>query len=383
MNLLNPRTRILAYSLCVVALLHSGLRSAVAQQFLPVTTGVYRIPFADGTDYTFTNDHTNHPASLNRVDIVAQGSTLGTVVAAGAGWIRVIVENNDTVCPDACGGSNDCDGDGVTTARENQTAQAQACGSYSGPSTFCCETDFESNGGDCPGAGTCAAANNFVWIEHPNGEWTKYTHMLFGSVGQGLDNNGNPGAGRFVGEFVAAGTSLGIEGDVGYASGPHVHFEVGRPHHVRLDPPAGDDTDSPPDGVQDWFSNGFLVGDGVTDDVDNDGTDDLNRQNRIAVFCQAGIPVDNDSGTANPCNDACDAPQPDLSGTTISAGTVFHTQVSGEAGNPNGDFIIRAFAGAGVRAGTRVRLAPGFHAELNSYFSAAPGACDSPGGTGE
>jgi hypothetical protein len=356
---------------------------AIAQQPLPVSTGVYRLPFADGTDIQFANDHRNHPAVLNRVDIVSQGSGAFTVVAAAAGWIRVIVENNDTFCPDRCGGSNDCDGDGTTTAQENQQAQDQACGSYSGASTFCCETDFEGNGGNCPGAGTCSAANNFVWIEHPNGEWTKYTHMLRGTVGQGTDNNGDPGAGRFVGEFVAAGTPLGIEGDVGYASGPHVHFEVAVPNHVRLDPSPGPDADSPPDGPGDWFSNGFLVSDGVTDDVDGDGSDDVNRQNRIGVFCGVGFAVDNDEATANPCNDVCDTPTPDLSGITVTAGNIFHTQVAGTADNPSGDFIIRANAGAGVRAGTRVTLSPGFHAELNSYFSAAIGACDSPGGTGE
>jgi hypothetical protein len=359
-------------------------RAAIAQQPLPVSKGVYRLPFADGTSVTFSNDHTNHPTTLNRVDMSGQGNGPFTVVAAGAGWVRIIVENNDTFCPNACGNNNDCNGDGVTTATENQQAQTQACSGYAGASTFCCERQFEANGGNCPGAGTCQGGpNNYVWMEHPNGEWTKYTHMLRGTVGQGTDNNGNPGAGRFVGEFIGAGTPLGIEGDVGLASGPHVHFEVAVPMHVQLDPPAGVDPDSPPDTINEWFSGGFLVGDGITDDVDGDGSDDVIRQNRIPVFCQIGVAVDNDNNTANPCNDACDAADPDLSGVTIAPGTVFHDQTATTIGHPSGDLVIRAFSGAALRAGTRVTLSPGFHAELNSYFSASTGGCDTPGGTGE
>ena len=56
-------------------------------------------------------------------------------------------------------------------------------------------------------------------MQHTNGEWTKYTHLRTGTVGVF-------GFGRFVGEFIPAGTPLGIEGDIGIASGPHVHFEA-------------------------------------------------------------------------------------------------------------------------------------------------------------
>jgi len=358
----------------------AGLSLAMDPQPLPVSKGVYRLPFADGTDITFVNDHTNHPAALNRIDIAGQGSTAYTVVAAAAGWIRVISENNDTKCPDACGPNNDCNGDGVTTAQENQQAQQIACGSYAGPSTFCCEKDFEANGGICPGSGTCQPVpnncatnvpNNFVWIEHSNGEWTKYTHMRRGSVGQGMDNNGNPGAGRFVGEYVGAGTPLGIESDVGLASGPHVHFEVAAPDYVENGTAA------------DFFCQGFLVNDGVSDDVDGDGTDDVNRQNRIPVFCQVGFATAGGTATAGPCNDVCDDAQSDLSGVTIASGSIFYDQDPYTISHPNGDFVVRANSGASVRAVNRVTLSPGFHAEPGSCFSASIGLCDSPGGTGE
>jgi hypothetical protein len=386
---MHPRP-MLPHAVAVLTVLISGAGALVAQQPLPVSKGVYRLPYQDGTDVRFSNDHTNHPTTLNRVDMTGQGTSPFVVVAAAAGWIRIIVENNDTFCPNACGPNNDCDGDGVTTPQENQQAQQIACGNYSGPSTFCCERDFEANGGTCPGAGTCqGGANNFVWMEHINGEWSKYTHMLQGSIGPGPDVNGNPGAGRFEGEFVAAGTPLGLEGDVGFASGPHVHFEAAVPNYVELLAElqtlnaTESDPDFPPATTDDWFSNGFLVGDGVIDDVDGDGTDDVNRQNRIPVFCQVGFASTGDVNTAGPCNDQCDDPIPDLSGITVAAGSVFHVQVPDTMGNPNGDFVIQPFAGAAIRAGTRVTLSPGFRAEGDSYFSASIGACDTPGGVGE
>jgi hypothetical protein len=379
----------------IALLFQAGSGTLIAQQPLPVSKGVYRLPYQDGTSVRFSNDHTNHPTTLNRVDMTGQGTAPFVVVAAAAGWIRIIVENRDTFCPNACGATattpeNDCDGDGVTTPQDNQQAQQNACGNYNGATTFCCERDFEANGGTCPGAGTCLnGPNNFVWIEHPNGEWTKYTHMLRGSVGPGTDNNGNPGAGRFEGEFVAAGTPIGIEGDVGFASGPHVHFEVGVPNYVELlaELQALNAVESDPDfpfaTTDDWFNNGFLVGDGVVDDVDGDGTDDVNRQNRIPVFCQVGFANAGDINTAGPCNDQCDDPISDLSGFAIVPGSIFYSQVPATMGNPNGDFVIQPFAGAAIRAGTRVTLSPGFRALGDSYFSASIGACDTPGGIGE
>lgn len=206
--------------LSFLSLLGVGHVLAQDPQPLPVSKGVYRLPYANGTSVRFSNDHTNHPTTLNRVDMSGQGGGPFTVVSAGAGRIILIVENNDTTCPNhpkitpPIPNNHDLDGDGTTTPLENQQMQQAACGGYNGSSTFCCERHFENNGGNCPGAGTCRnVPNNFIWIEHPNGEWTKYTHMQRGSVGQGTDNNGNPGAGRVVGQFVNAGTSLRIEGD--------------------------------------------------------------------------------------------------------------------------------------------------------------------------
>jgi murein DD-endopeptidase MepM/ murein hydrolase activator NlpD len=65
--------------------------------------------------------------------------------------------------------------------------------------------------------------NNYVWIEHADGEWSKYTHFQTGSV---------TGRGHQAGDFVNAGTILGREGDVGQAGGDHLHFEIAVPDSI-------------------------------------------------------------------------------------------------------------------------------------------------------
>jgi murein DD-endopeptidase MepM/ murein hydrolase activator NlpD len=63
--------------------------------------------------------------------------------------------------------------------------------------------------------------NDYVWIAHPNGEWTNYSDLAQHSVTQG--------AGLKVGDRVEAGTYLGTEDAVGCAMLKHVHFEVAIP----------------------------------------------------------------------------------------------------------------------------------------------------------
>jgi murein DD-endopeptidase MepM/ murein hydrolase activator NlpD len=67
--------------------------------------------------------------------------------------------------------------------------------------------------------------NNYVWIAHPNGEWSNYSHLARGSV---------TGKARLkVGDQVAAGQYLGDEDAVGCAMLKHLHFEVARPDPAR------------------------------------------------------------------------------------------------------------------------------------------------------
>lgn len=282
--------------LCLLAgaLLPAALFAAFAGS-LPVSKGVYRIPYADGTTVRFNNDHTNHPTTLNRIDMGGTSGGPYTIVAAGDGWIRFLVDTN---------------------------TQSQ-----------------------CTGQPGCA--NNYVWIEHTNGEWSKYTHFATGSV---------TAQGRFVGEFVTSGTPLGRQGDIGFADGPHLHFEVAVPN----------DPDNPID------SAGFLVGDGDA------STTNYNRQNRIPVFCDVGFAVDGNQVEADDCNVACNSDE--LVGAGVADNQIRHVQADQEVETINNvPHIVAAGGGEALRAGQRVTLAPGFRAVVGSYFSASIGACDDPG----
>lgn len=134
-----------------------------------VSTLRYRLPYADGTKIEVAADARTHDPPT-AFDLVAQGGfgfRRHRVVAAQDGVVRIVVDGRSANC---------CDGE---------------CG------------------------------NNYVWIEHAGGEWSKYSHLATDSV--------TDDAGLSVGDEVAAGTFLGFESDVGRACGVHLHFEVGVP----------------------------------------------------------------------------------------------------------------------------------------------------------
>ncbi|HMQ59824.1 MAG TPA: M23 family metallopeptidase [Flavilitoribacter sp.] len=133
-----------------------------------LSEGTYRIPYANGTKVKVTRDHCTH-SPKNRIDMRGTGGQGPyRVVAAQSGVIRFISDGNSANC---------CDG---------------------------------------------SCANNYVWIQHSNGEWTKYSHLTTGSV--------TGDAGLSVGDQVSIGAFLGYEGDVGRACGVHLHFEVAVPN---------------------------------------------------------------------------------------------------------------------------------------------------------
>lgn len=166
----------------------------------PPSQGRYRLPFADGTGVSVFDDARTH-RPLGRVDLVGEGDgKLYRVVAAAAGRVVAIQDRWS----------------------EQQSGRAAAL-----------------------------CHNNYVWIAHPNGEWTGYSHLVHGSV--------TGAAGLKAGMRVRAGQLLGFEGAVGCAMLDHVHFEVAIPA-----PGAGID------------AGGFLL--------DNDG----GRRNRDPRFC--GVP---------------------------------------------------------------------------------------------
>ncbi len=129
--------------------------------------GVYRIPYDDGTTVKISNDFLTHKP-LGRIDMSGKGGSNYKIVAAADGAIPILSRQ------------------------------------------FSAQVDSDS-GAPC--------TNNYVWIEHANGEWTKYSRMQ--------KDSSTKKAKLKVGQFVKAGTYLGDEGKVGCASGNHLHFEVG------------------------------------------------------------------------------------------------------------------------------------------------------------
>ena len=289
---------------------------------LPVSKGRYRIPYANNTQVRANNDHTNHPASLNRIDVGGRGGGPYTIVAAAPGWLRLIEDDNTLWCPSVSAG--------------NPTP----CGNL--PLSVCCPRSNLNP----PCEANCR--NNFVWIEHTNGEWTKYSHMNTGSVAAN---------GHQLNDFVQSGAALGIEGQIGLASGPHLHFEVARPN----------------DGIGSFSASGFLVDDG------DPSTTDYDRQNRIAAYCTGpGSPIwlDGEDRIAANCPNACIASQ--APADVIGAGEVIHRQANLIA--PTAAHRVQGGGGEALFAATRITLIPGFRASAQAYFSAAIGPCNSPGG---
>lgn len=129
----------------------SALQLAGQPQF-ELSRNVYRVPYSNGITVTVNNDHYTHDP-LGRYDLKGSGfgGSCGVaypIVAAAEGIIRRIVDNNNV------------------------------------------------HGPDC--SSNCTQYNNYVWIEHANGEWTKYSHMKYQSTT--ID------AGLSVGDQVCAGT---------------------------------------------------------------------------------------------------------------------------------------------------------------------------------
>jgi hypothetical protein len=205
------RRRTLGISIGVAALM-VGLLAVVppagaAHGTYATTQGVYRIPYEDGVDVTVSFDHHDHGGpngNRNRVDMVGDVAGFDIVAAAG-GWIRGIVDKN---------GNDGGNGDGVD---KNGAAQNDAL-------EHSCVDAQDMNGNSIPNSvvvGLCQDYNNYVWIEHPNGEWSKYTHLATGSV---VAN------GWSVGDWIDAGEVIGTESDVGRAGGRHLHHEIALPN---------------------------------------------------------------------------------------------------------------------------------------------------------
>ena len=259
--------------------------SANGQPDFSLSNGVYRIPYTDGTDVRITRDHLNHTPP-GRIDMIGiNGAAPYKIVAAGNGTIRHIDDTHENV---------DCDG------------------------------------------GDCAPCNNYVWIEHPNGEWTKYTHFIKGSVNA---------LGWEVDDVVCVGDYLGDEGDIGCASGDHLHFEVAVP----------DDINDPFDPV-----GGFI-----------------NGVNLIPVICgiDGNVFTDDSEYIAGPC-DPVDC-QADLSLNDVAFPNVFVHMATNSISSGGASTVTTGAAGL-FQAEGFIHLSPDFQVALGSEFNARIGECNKP-----
>ncbi|HSJ06553.1 MAG TPA: PKD domain-containing protein [Longimicrobiales bacterium] len=166
---------------------------AFAHGSFTTSDGIYRIPYENGSLVRITRDHHTH-TPVNRIDMAGDDPGF-VIVAAASGTIRAIVDRH---------GNSPGAGDNLSAngTQPNNDAAEHSCQDNSTV------------------VGSCSDYNNYVWIEHPNGEWTKYTHFGTGTV---------TANGWQVGDWIESGEALGIESDIGFASGRHLHFEVARP----------------------------------------------------------------------------------------------------------------------------------------------------------
>lgn len=358
----------------------------------PVSKGVYRLPYPNGVNVQMMQDHTTH-SPRNRIDMRAATPAIA-IVAAAAGTVRVVVDEHETACirtPSGALSAFDTNGNGTVSNAELQAAFnatrpvirnrnrttilnafTVACNNYSKSTKYCCVRSVGAIGQTCqwmgaPAGATCAAGtdgdgpNNYVWLEHPNGEWTKYTHIERGTAtvasrrpAQAPTVNGQKQT-LSVGMYVPAGYPLGIESDVGIAVGRHLHFEV-----------AGIDSTAEID-AQGWL-------------LDVDGVAGRNLRNRAPAFCQVGMFRNGETRKAVKCTDFCDFPDVVFNAEITPANSPQLMQVSNTM---TSKASIGANSGLTLRAGEKITLQPGFNTANGGFFAAEIGACDAPGGTGD
>ena len=260
-------------------------------QHYEFTDGLYRIGYEDNVDIFVVSDVYTHDP-LGKYDIVTDAND-PDIVAAADGWVRWIVENH----------SDDCHPQG--------------------------------DGNPC-----CWWKNNYVVIEHPNGEWSQYTH---------IQTNSATNAGIAVGDWVTVGTPIGIEGTVGCSTGDHLHLEVSRPYNPNF----------PFDTV-----GGFL-----------------NNLGEMLIPVTCGIQphspwlYDSAERTSSPCDDNCQAAWEVNNSVGNGAGFIARADEFIVTGTTN-DVVFSPGSTTQFRAGDYVILKPGFHVQAGAKFAAILKNCN-------
>lgn len=313
---------VLTIGLLFVILAASRPASATHDPNFPVSAATYRIPYADGTQLRVTNDHHQHgggnlPGDGNdRIDMVADMPAPGTVVAAASGTIRAIVDIHGN--SNGLGDGQDINGNSGATLL-NGTAHSDAAEhscrdaneDANNNQTLDPGEDLNANGTletrvpNSTVIGICQNYNNYVWIEHPNGEWSKYTHMSTGSVPNSLS----------VGDTVLVGQPLGIEADIGSASGPpgcmgppstvgcgrHLHHEIALPTNPNDTTPfSGPFVSDPSFAGGGYSAGGFIQGTNLVPTV----CDIANN-----LYADGTSSPGNNTYTANPCTNTAPTAQ--------------------------------------------------------------------------
>ena len=279
-----------------IPILNIGLLLIVCQsinaQYLPrFSEGLYRVPYEDAQQINVGSDVWTH-SPLGKYDMWSSSADK-LIVAAANGWIRGIQESFNV-----------------------------ACWSQDSAGNVTC----------------CWDKNNYVIIEHPNGEFSGYTHVKFNSVSQ---------QGISLNQWVSVGTPIGVEGNVGCSTGRHLHFEVSRP----LDP-----------------NNAFQPVGGF-----------LNNELLIPVICGIGINqswfVAGGVYSSSPCSDNCDETANFSQSLFIEDETVIRANQLIQ--NTNNLDVTYAFGSvAQFRSGVEIILRPGFTVSEGAKFEALIKSCN-------
>lgn len=279
-----------------------GIFKGSSQPTFELSRNVYRLPYDNGTVMIVGRDHFTHTSP--DVDVTGRYDLNGTlqtgncssyrIVSAAAGIVRRVVDNHNTTCA------------------------------------------------------SCSDDNNYVWIEHANGEWTKYTHMKQYSA--------SVTAGIAEGDTVCAGTFLGYECQIGAASGRHLHFEVRHPND--------------PNNVVISVNGGFMAR--------QDAAHFVPVINTISKHYME----DGDTWLAS-SSTTCTSTNITVPISTI-VNNAFKIHMASSTIITNSNSVIFQNGANGVfHAGTSVTFTPGFNAQPGSYFHAKIGGCSTtafPGG---
>lgn len=265
-----------------------------AQPPFEMSRNVYRVPYANGTDVEITSDHYTHNP-VGRYDMVGYGNGSSCtsnyrIVAAASGVVRRVVDTH------------------------------------------------HMHGADCNGD-QCTDFNNYIWIEHANGEWTKYTHIMNSSalVTAGLNED----------DCITAGQFIGYECDIGKATWPHLHFEVLHPNDTAI--------------IQISVAGGFMA----------------DAAHRIPVFCGIGknyFEAD-DELTAASCGKCKALSNFVYSNTTFGANRVF-AKIAGGTITLNGYIIFGSISSSMFKANNGITIKPGVLINRRAYFHARVGHCN-------